>query len=353
MTPPVGAVQHRAGLDDAAGQVADDIDARRTDRHAAERRFQGFEGRLHQGAVEGAGRVQAPEPHSLGLQPLGDGLDGLDRTADHLVEPVVRRNADSHALALRVQRLHRGRHACRGREDRRHRTALGARQRSAACLREMHTVLEAEHSRRLSRRQLAGTVSHHHRGPDAHAGPQRGERALERVERRLLPGRVAQLPGGGAATEHHVQQGGAPSFPEHRLAAIQNRAGHRLPLVQLPSHAHPLASLSGVGERDPGRAAPRHCALGRIRDLFQPPAQGVGVAERDALAVVEVAPPDARRPCHVGQQRLRRGTGRRCLPDRFVEPRQIAAGEIPERRLRLPGERQHAGRAATRFLLRR
>ena len=138
------------------------------------------------------------------------------------METVVRRNAQSNAGELPVLGFHRGYHARRGPEDGSHGAAAGSRQRVSSGLREVHSVLEAEHPRRLGRSQFTGAVSDHHRGLDADARPQRGERALERIESGLLPGCVAQVPRGIAASEHHIQKGGVPSFQEHRLAAVQD-----------------------------------------------------------------------------------------------------------------------------------
>ena len=124
-----------------------------------------------------------------------------------------------------------------------HVTAFGARQRSAACLREMHPVLEAEHSRRLRRRQLAGTVSHHHRGPHTHARPPGSAIGTLRAEPtgRSSPAGAAW----GARCSSNTMWAFVPEIPNEFTPA---RRGHS------PRLGHSMASVvTRTGRRSQSR----------------------------------------------------------------------------------------------------
>ena len=89
--------------------------------------------------------------------------------------------------------------------------------------------------------------------------------------------------------------------PEDFLAAVEHRPRHRLGFIERLSHAGPLAALAGIGERHPGRGV-LPVVIVPVNEFPEPLAQRVGVPERNTRTVIEMAPPDAGRPCHVRQQ---------------------------------------------------
>ena len=351
MTPPVGPVQSLAGVHHPAGQVADHRQGGGLDGHAVQKRFQRVQRRLHQGAVERLGRVEPPDPDPLRLEALRDGFDASHRSADHLVGPVVRGDVDADSGRCLVRRLHHGRHARRRGKDRGHGARLDARQQCAACCRQPHPVVQAEHARRLGRRQLADAVPQDRRGPDAHARPEGGQRCFQGIERRLLPRRIAQFSLPSRPAEHHVQQGGPPLLPEHDFATVENRPRNRLVVVERPAHADPLTPLSGIDEGHFARRG-RPGVPARFGQRLQPLAQRAGIVEDDTGAAIEVAPPHTRGPGHVRQRRPRgRSFGGQRLR-RLIEPRQVPRRKLPERARRLARERQETGPPGTQALLR-
>ena len=174
MTAPVDPVQPLARLHHPTGEVADNGQGGRVDGYVVQEGFQRVQSRLHQRTVERLGRVEPPDPDALRFQAFRDGVDARHRPADHLVRSVVGRNVDADSGRCRVRRLDRGRHARRWCKDRGHGPRLDARQQGAPRCRQAHAVLQAEHPRRLRRRQLAHAVPQDRGGPDAHTRPQRG-----------------------------------------------------------------------------------------------------------------------------------------------------------------------------------
>ena len=268
-------------------------------------------------------RVQPPGPDPRRFEALHDGFNFVDRPADHLVGPVVRRNVhpDSGRHCIRCPDF--GCYLWRRRKNRGHGARFGCGQQGAPRAGKAHAVFQAEYSRRVRRRQFPHTVPHHHPGPYAHTGPERRQRAFQREQCRLFPGRIAQFPFRPGTAEHDVQQGGSPFIPEYCLTVLQDRLRHRFVLVQRLPHAGPLASLAGVDERDlvhrPG--------LGHLAGFGQFPEpflQGSGIVESNTCAVFEMAASRARSPRHVRQQGFRHGAvppHLSChLPGLFTEP---------------------------------
>ena len=109
----------------------------------------------------------------------------------------------------------------------------------------------------------------------------------------------------------------------------------------MPTHWLPCPC---VGERHIGCHSRLHvrAGVGQFSELLP---QRFGIVEHDAGPVIEMTPPDTRRPCHVRQQRLRGGAIGGKLPAPFVEPCQVAPRKIPDRALRLAGQRQETGPA--------
>ena len=93
MPLPVSPVQRLAGLHRTARQVADQGEGGRLDRHIVQGCFQRVQGRIHQGAVEGLGRVQSPDPDSLRFEALRNGFNVRHWAADDLVGSIVSRDA--------------------------------------------------------------------------------------------------------------------------------------------------------------------------------------------------------------------------------------------------------------------
>ena len=273
--------------------------------------------------------VEAHHADALRIEALRDRFDARRGAAHHLVGPVVPRNAHWEAGRRRVEGLDLGRHPLRRREHGGHGARLHAGHQRPPRAREPHSVGEAEHPRRLGRGDLPDAVAQHHVRTHAHAGPERRQRALQRVEGGLLPGRVPKVARRPGPAEHDVEQGGSPHLPEHLLATIQNRSRHRLALVERATHPRPLAPLAGVREGHPGRRL-RLSAAGRPGHGPQRIPQGHGVAKHDPGAAVEVASARARRPRRVGKQRFRRRPSRGVLGGLFVEPRQVPAGQFAQ-----------------------
>ena len=348
LAAPVRRVEHRVGLHRPAGQVAHHGDRRWSELEPGERGFQVVEGRLHHGAVVGGALPQPPDPDLFRLEALGDRLDRRYRAAHHLVCAVVRGDAEVRSRGGRVVLVQRRRDAHGGREHCGH--GSFSRQRAderAPRRREPQPFLQAEHSGGVRRRDLPEAVPEHRIGANAQARPQRGERALQRVDRRLLPHRVVEIPGRAGPAEHHVQERGAAAFvAEQCVAAVQHRAEHGLAPIERRAHSHPLAGLPGVGERDL-RRLPRSGSIACPDERKQPVAQRRRVTEHHARAMIEMASPRARRPCRVGEQRVGGASLRRELFGSFVEPGQVPFRQLANRRVRPARDRQDAGLAKT------
>ena len=348
---PVGGVRHRARLQQTAAQVAHQGDRRGRERDPLQRSFQVRQRRLHQRAVVGGAVAQQSHPHLLRLEPLQDRRDIRSRTAERLVRAVVHGHAQPHSGGRRVVLFHRRRDPLGGREHHRHRSRLGQRpDQGAARRREAQPVLQAEHASGLRRRDLAQAVPDHHVRADPQARPQRRQRALQCVDRRLLPGRLIQTAGSARASEHHVQQGGATLGVQQRIASVQHRAHHRLALVEPLSHSRPLAGLPGEGEGHPRlrlRRRTRFCAGVRLGYREQARAQRLRVPEHHAGAVGEVAAPDPCRPRQIGQRRVGCGTGAVQFRAVLVEPSQVSARHVVQRCRRLARQRQEPARTGS------
>ena len=341
---PVGGVQGFVRFHDSPGQVADERDGRRRERRSSERRFQVIQRRFDHGAVVGGTLPESHRTDAVRLEAPFERLERFQRTAHHLVRPVVGRDAHADPAVLRIVLFHRRRHPRRRREDRGHcpiaRNRPDQRPPRGG---EAQPLLQTEHTRRMGGRDLPEAVSEHDVGPDPEAGPEGGERAFEGIDGRLLPLRIVQVAGVAGTPEHHVEQRAAPVFPEQGIAAVEHRPNRRLALVEGLAHADPLAGLSGVGERHL-RRGPRRGLPFASGERLQLVAQRSRVAEHDARAPVEVASTDARRPCHVRQQRcIGIAFGRVAGPP--LHPGQNLAGQFAKRVVRLARERQQAGPA--------
>ena len=338
---PVGTVERRARIVQAARHAADQP-AR------GHRCGEGGRGRLdvvqcwrHQGAVVGGTRRQHGGPEPVVPEAVHEGADRGGGTADDLLGAVVGGDADARFAGRRVLLGHRGLDAFGGRVHRAHRPVRPQRAHEfAARRREAKPVAEREHARGLRRGDLAEAVPQDNVGSDPQARPQRRERALERVDRRLCPGGIVQI-SHCRAPEHDVQQRDTAPLLHLPVAAVKDRAHHRLAAIQRLAHPDPLAGLAGVDEcqlapRAGGRLPGWVVIDPRRRQRLEGRSQRSHVAEGHAGPAREVAAADARRPGHVGQQfgvaRLLRLRGFGVI----VQPRHIAPGEIPER-LGAPG----------------
>ena len=357
LTPPVVAVEHVARGNHAAGQRADEVDRGRGDVEALHGGFQVVQRGLDQGTVVCGTPAQPPYAHIFPLEALEQGLHLVRRPAHGLVRPVVRGHAYTRTRRRRVVPRDLLGHPGRRREDRRHRPFAGqVGHPRASVRREPQSVFQAEHARRLRRRDFAQAVPDHHVGPNPDACPEGRQGALQRVDRGLLPRRVVEIRRRVPRAEHRAKQGGVPFRDVGGLATVEDLAGHGLGLVDLPAHAHPLAGLSGVGERDPRRLQNRlHRSPGiALGDRQETLAQRFGVAEHDPRPVGEVAAADPRCPGHVREQRVAGGLLRLWRMD--VEqpgylpasPRSVSS-DLPERgRTRAGrGRRTSSARAGT------
>ena len=331
LAPPVRRIGCLARFQRPAGQVADEGERGRREGDRRDRGLQIAERGLDHGAVVGRAPAQPCDADILRLEAREQRLHIRLGAAHHLVGAVVRRDAEARPVRCRIVRRHGVRHAGGRREDCRHRALAGERPDQAPPRRcEAKPLLQAEDAGGVRGRDLAQAVPEHHVRPDAEALPERRERALQRVDRGLLPLRIVQLVRRAGPAEHHVQQRGAAALRrQQRIAAVEHGAERRLARIESPAHARPLAGLPGVGERDPG-SRPRRRALVPLRQRRQARPQRVRVVERQARAMAEMAAARSGRPCHVGE-RLRVGA--------LVEPRQIVAGQRPQRRIRLARER--------------
>ena len=276
----------------------------------------------------------------FGFKAFRQSLDGRDRAADDLVRAVVNGDAQFQAVRRRVVLANCCRHLFRRGEHRRHGAQFGNRREQGAALRhEPQAVFQAEHPGRLRRRVLPEAVADDHAGFNPNAAPQGGKRALQRIGSGLRPGGIVQVALRTVAAEHHVQQRRSPLCRHDRFAPVEHHPNHRLALIQRLAHARPLGTLAGIDER---RLRRRSCfrTVDAIRNRFQAGAQQLGILERHAGAVREVAAPDACRPCHVGEQGVRGGSSRRQVPDAFVEPGQVTFRGLPQRLVRFSRQRQ-------------
>ena len=288
---------------------------------------------------------QPPHPDLPLFEVSEERLDLRGGPAHRLVRPVVGGDAQARTGRRGVLFLDRRRHHRARRKDRGHGSL--ARQRPdqlAAHGREPEAVLQREDARRLRRCDLAETVAEDHRRGDTEARPEGGERALQRVDRRLLPHRIVEVGRLGAASEHRVQQGPSPLLPKQPVAAVENRPHHRFARVEVLAHADPLARLSREHERHLRRRFLGETRFVAVRFRGEP---GEVVAERrrvpedHARAPAEVAPARSCGPRHIGKKRLAGLTGVK-IPRTPIDPVPVVARELAQRRLRLPGKRQEA-----------
>ena len=211
---------------------------------------------IQHGAVVGGTLPQQPYPEVLPLETGKDRFDLSGRSAHHLVRPVIRRHAESDSGNGFVMVRHRRRHPVGGRENRAHRSLSGkGRDQFSADGGEPQSVLQRIDPRRLRGRDFAEAVPEDHVRPDAQACPQGAQRALQRIDRRLLPYRVVEIGrviGPVGPSEHRIEQrtapGFAPGFAKQRVAAVEDRPHDGFALVEFGAHPDPLTGLPGVQE---------------------------------------------------------------------------------------------------------
>ena len=142
--------------------------------------------------------------------------------------------------------------------------------------------------------------------------PARRSRAASTSDRRGLRPRRAGRTSRRGARRRRVRRGAARrSGPTPR--------GTRLALVERRAHAHPLAGLSGVDERDLRRRPRPECFL-RLHERLEPLAQRRRVTEHHSRAMIEMAASGAGGPRRVGEERIGGGAFGRQLFVAFVEP---------------------------------
>ena len=179
----------------------------------------------------------------------------------------------------------------------------------------------------MRRRDLSQAVSEHNVRPDAEARPQRRERAFERVDGGLFPPWIVEVSRSAGTAEHYVEQRSVALFPQHGVATVEHRTHDWLALVERRTHTRPLAGLSCVDERHRRRSA-RCRSVVPYRNRPQPLTQGFRVTENHARPVAEMAPADAGRPSHVGEQRIGRRTLSRKRRFLLVEPSEVATRRL-------------------------
>ena len=323
---PVGAVERLVGTNDAPGHVA-----HQRDRGGGEREVAGGAGqlgkhRIEQRAVEGVARAQ---PFAAQLLPDAARLQGGDeagRPTHHLVDAVFGRHVEPHPRDAGVRLLHERPHPVFRRRDGGHRPAFRLRGREGAAPDgEPHAVLESEHPGGPGRREFAHAVPQHRVRPDPHLGPEGGEGAGEREERRLGERGVIEVARRSGGAEHHREQRFPPLGPEHRVAAVQHLPRRRFAVVEIASHPDPLASLAGEQEGHLPARLPAHSpgfdAAGDGRRP-EPVPETRAVPEEDGRPPPEVG---ASGPRHPGEVRTPRG---REIPATRFEPGEVAPREF-------------------------
>ena len=145
-------------------------------------------------------------------------------------------------------------------------------------------LFEIQHPGRMGRGQFPGAEPDSRARPDPDARPQRGERTLERIERRA----VERLLRAGFAG-HPVEQRRAPFRAKDRVAAVEERPRHRLasdraplPRTAAPSPSPGYTNAVFGGSQPPGPFDLSARAL-------KPARSDAASSKDDAGAVSEVA----------------------------------------------------------------
>ena len=347
LTAPVRGLHEFPGARNPTGDPRHQRCRRRGRGQFAGRLAEAVEHRVHQGAVEGLARSEAFGADPRGVKPLFESRQRTGRAAQDLVGPVVRREVQPRPLIRLPQAGERL--VSRGEHGEHPPAPLPLpRQRShhgAPAGGEAQTFLEPEDPGRRRRRDLPHAVAEHGIGFDPQALPEGNQRRLQRVERRLGPLRRVEIPRTTLPAEHRFQQRCPPFVADHPLGAIQRRPHHRLALVEIPPHCHPLAPLAREqeGHLARGRRRALHAGRFRIQSLART-GRAVGpqlfskacrVPKHQGRALPEVAPAN---PRHVGRIRQPLPGG---LVGTVLQPLEVAARQLLKG-ARLPRrERKH------------
>jgi hypothetical protein len=166
-------------------------------------------------------------------------------------------------------------------------------------------------------------------GPHTPGAPQLGQRILDGEQRRLGVGGLVE-PARTILGEQQFAQWHAEQRIEHRGAAVQRRAEHRLSLVEPSGHAGVLRALPGEHEGHPRGIAPRRAALAHavavapVGQRQQSLAQGGDRSGAHGGSVLQVSAPDRRARAHVGQCVVAQPFEGRCITSSLGGQRNIA-----------------------------
>ena len=281
--------------------------------------------------MERVARPQPLGPHPPPLEAPPQGTQQPQGAADHHVGPVFRGNRETGPGDADIRFPQLRLHCLARREHRLHPAAGGQRaQHGAPPRREPHSGLQTDGSSPPRRGDLAHAVAQHRVRGHTHPLPEFGQGRSQREERRLRPFRPVQSL---LLAEHHGKQRRPPALvAEHRVAPVQHRPRERLALVQLPTHAGPLASLTGIEESDllRGRRLPLRSPRRKLAKLLP---QFPRVPDHEPGAHPEVAAAHPRRPGRVREPLA--------VPLLGFQPGQVAGCQRGQRRSAARGEGNH------------
>ena len=352
---PVCVVKFIPFTHEGAGHAAYVRHCGRLRRYAGNGLSESIQHGIHHSAVVGGTLPQQPYAEVFPLETGEDRFDLIGRSAHHLVRTVVRRHADPDSGNGFVVVRHRRRHPVDRRENRRHRPFPGkGRHQRSADGGEPQPVLQRIDLRRLRGRDFSETVAEDHVRADAYACPLGGQRALQRIDRRLLPDRVVEIgwenglggsPGPGGPPEHRIEQRTASGLAKQRVAVVEDGPNDGFALVEFGAHPYPLTGLPGVQEGDLAGCyftiVRSRSGIG-LRKLTEAIPKRTRVPKYHARPVLEVASPHARGPCHVGKQRIGGVPGGQIF-GMSVQPLHVAVCECAQRRGRFARKREKSG----------
>ncbi|RGC65099.1 hypothetical protein C5N14_30375 [Micromonospora sp. MW-13] len=206
------------------------------------------EHRLHQRAVERvthrqpAGAHAALSPGALHL------VQRLDRSGDDDGRGPVH-GGDPGPVG---QPLQGGQHVGLGRGHRQHAPAGRQRLHQPAPRRHQRArILQRQHPRRIRRRHLTNRMTGEEVRPHPPRPQQLPQRHLHRKQPRLRKHRPIQQPriDRPRLRKHHLPQRPGQQPIQPRTHLIQGSGEHREPVTQLPTHPHPLRTLTGEQHR--------------------------------------------------------------------------------------------------------
>ncbi|GHF46495.1 hypothetical protein GCM10010359_56230 [Streptomyces morookaense] len=314
----------RVRLRQLAGQVRNDRDVRLVEGQPVHDGGELVEHGVHQRRVERVAHRQPGRLAALLLERLRDRRRGVLGTRNHHGPRAVDRS-DTHLVGeVRQDLLFRGLHG--------HHRAAGRQclhQRSTR-RHQLRRILQRQHTRHMSRSNLAHRVTGHVVRPDAPRLQQPEQRHLDGEQRRLGEAGLVQL------LRVHIDRG-----IEKRAHLVVRRSEHRVRRVQLPPHAQALRALAREEEAGlaAGRASERHVrrrpARGQ-RGQSGPQFLRVGAGHRGP--VLQRGPGRGQREADVGERGV----------VRVVQGGQQPLGLPLQRRLAL--RRQHPGHRPCRGL---